>query len=670
MPRPVTERASRPLRASAGEISVSASGTPPRPNKSIRVKVQPEPVMDEVPSVVVAPQAHVATPVPAPMPVAPKAMPTAGPSMAPASPMSPSAREQLAEKLAAQLAEQLARTPGAPKLTPEQIRAFVHQQLAQQEAAAAAAAQAQAQAQVHQVKQQAPQRPQTERPSQLPQATALSSSKSKSKSGSKSKSKKSRHSSKGLGVSPQGGAVDPAAVPLPPELAPTIFGWIRRLALQADLTSADRVLRDALSELTGAMDVSIVYPGNDGLFSLGADEEIPRDMSPIVAAAQSRRAVVASHTALIPIMTSTETVAVILLTRNPKQSAFAPIEQMAMIALARESAAIIHHLAVSHLQKATEIAADKGSLYRGEALEAHRNRGNEGVMANLSPGWVKRAYPFLVITIVVAVVGAVFLRVPTYSTGPGVISFEGAMVTAPAPGTVARILTQPGAMVKKGQILIQMASNAEQTTFNQALSERDDALAQHLFDFTDIDVKKALQQKEHEVKAATDRLAQRNVLATRDGVVGDIKVLEGRPLQMGEPVATIVDGDKKPTIKCALPSKDVTKLRIGMESQIELTGIKKSREFATITKVHTEAVGPQDYGRMVGASVAETLHLDQTVTGSLIVVEAELPEKSFKAEHDRRDFYRSGMTATCEIKLKSTPFLATLIPSFEKYLPD
>jgi len=35
-------------------------------------------------------------------------------------------------------------------------------------------------------------------------------------------------------------------------------------------------------------------------------------------------------------------------------------------------------------------------------------------------------------------------------------------------------------------------------------------------------------------------LNQRNIIASRAGVIGDIKVLEGRPLQMGESVATIV----------------------------------------------------------------------------------------------------------------------------------
>ncbi|HEU4611019.1 MAG TPA: hypothetical protein VFS15_03035, partial [Kofleriaceae bacterium] len=43
---------------------------------------------------------------------------------------------------------------------------------------------------------------------------------------------------------------DPLAIPLPPELAPPIYGWLRRLALQADLAGADRLLRDAVADLT------------------------------------------------------------------------------------------------------------------------------------------------------------------------------------------------------------------------------------------------------------------------------------------------------------------------------------------------------------------------------------------------------------------------------------
>jgi hypothetical protein len=156
--------------------------------------------------------------------------------------------------------------------------------------------------------------------------------------------------------------IDPLAIPTPPELAGPIYGYIRRLALQADLSGADRVLRDALAELTSSLSCSIVYPAQDGLWTLGADDEIPRDPQPLIAVATARRAVIATHMALIPVVTTSEAVAVITLTRNARQPAYQVIEQIAMIALAREAAPILHHLAVQHLQRAREIQADKGEI--------------------------------------------------------------------------------------------------------------------------------------------------------------------------------------------------------------------------------------------------------------------------------------------------------------------
>src|SRR5689334_10375712 len=61
---------------------------------------------------------------------------------------------------------------------------------------------------------------------------------------------------------PGGGfAFDPHTVPLPPELATNVYSWLRRLALQADLAGADRLLRDALVDLTSALSVVLIYAG-------------------------------------------------------------------------------------------------------------------------------------------------------------------------------------------------------------------------------------------------------------------------------------------------------------------------------------------------------------------------------------------------------------------------
>ncbi|HEX5063564.1 MAG TPA: hypothetical protein VFV99_29505, partial [Kofleriaceae bacterium] len=145
-----------------------------------------------------------------------------------------------------------------------------------------------------------------------------------------------------------GASFDPLAIPLPPELAPAVYGWLRRLALQADLAGADRLLRDALADLTSALQVLIIYSSPDGLHSIGANDEMPKDMQPVLAVAKSRRALVGTHSALIPIATSTDTIAVIQLVRNARQPAFNMVDHVTMAAIARESASIMHHLVVEH----------------------------------------------------------------------------------------------------------------------------------------------------------------------------------------------------------------------------------------------------------------------------------------------------------------------------------
>ncbi|HEU0037172.1 MAG TPA: HlyD family efflux transporter periplasmic adaptor subunit [Kofleriaceae bacterium] len=548
----------------------------------------------------------------------------------PAAPSSPELAAQAAAIQAAQLAAQLA-AQGAP---PEQIQAA--------QAAAIQAAQIAAQL----AKQPAP----SPAPTPTPQAPAQR-------------------------PTPQPGAqqlaaginaIDPLDVQIPPELGAPIYGWIRRLALQADLAGADRVLRDALLDLTSSLSVSIVYPGEDGLWSLGSDEEIPRDAQPLIAVATARRAVISSHTALIPVITSSETVAVITLTRNPRNPGYHPVEQIAMIALARESAAILHHLAVTHLQRAAEINADKGGLYRGEALEAHRSRGNEGVPVHLTPAWVRRTYPMLIIAILVAVVVSVFITVPTYSTGPGMVSFQGTAVTAPAPGTVDQVFVQQGDQVKKGQVLARLHAANEEAELAQANSELEAIKIQYLFDQTDEQVKKSLASATARVERARAQVDTRVIRARKDGTVSDRRIQPGQALNTGDHILTIVDPGTEPEIVAFLPGKDRPRLRKGMELQIELAGYKKTREIAIITSVGSEVIGGQEAARFLGAQQADSIKLQN---GSFVIVKARLPSRTFKTEHRTYRYYH-GMLATTESKIQSKPFLVSLLPALEKYIPD
>jgi membrane fusion protein (multidrug efflux system) len=462
------------------------------------------------------------------------------------------------------------------------------------------------------------------------------------------------------------GAIDPLQVPVPPELGSTIYGWIRRLALQADLAGADRVLRDALADMTSSLSVSIVYPGQDGLWSLGADEEIPREAAPIIAVATARRAIVASHTALVPVVTTTETVAVIILNRNPRNPAYHPIEQLAMIALARESAAIMHHLAVTHLQRQSEINADKGGLYRGEALEAHRTRGSEGAVTNLSPVWVKRTYPFLVLAMLIGIVATIFITVPTYSTGMAVVIFDGARITAPAAGTADRVTVVPGQSVKKGDILVRLKSADQEAELTLATAEYENAVTSYLFDGGDEQARKTLATASARMDRAQSAVDARVIRAAKSGTVSDIRVKDGDLLNPGHHILTIVEPGTEPEILAFLPGKDRPRFRKNMKLQVELVGFTKTRELATIASVGTEIVGGEEAARYIGTQLADSLKLQG---GNFVIVKARLPSRTFKSDHKTMN-YHHGLQAKTEVKVQSKPFLVTLLPALEKYVPN
>ncbi len=461
------------------------------------------------------------------------------------------------------------------------------------------------------------------------------------------------------------GMIDPMQVIVPPELAPTIYSWVRRLALQADLQTADRVLRDALLEITSSLAISIVYPGQDGLWTLGTDDEIPKDATPIIACAQARRALIASHTALIPIVTTSECVGVIILTRNPRNPGYLPVEQIAMIGLTRESASILHHLAVQHLQKAEEAKLDKGSLYRGEALEAHRTKGNEGALVQLSPSWVKRAYPLLIGAILIAAAFSIFITVPTYSTGSGFIQIDGAQVSAQQGGTVDVVLVQPGQAVLAGTPIVRLSAQAEMDELAAARTEHNGTLEQMLFDATDEQLKKQLHASHSRLTLAEARVNAKTVRATKDGTVSDIRVRAGQPLQPGEPIATIVQPGAEPEVYAFLPSKDRPSLRKGQTLQVDLIGYTKARELATITAIGTEAIGGNEAAKVLGQTLADALKLPP---GSYVLVKAHLPRRTFRNKGDTLNFHHGMLTKT-EVKISEKPFLVSLLPALEKYMP-
>jgi membrane fusion protein, multidrug efflux system len=467
---------------------------------------------------------------------------------------------------------------------------------------------------------------------------------------------------------PNGGAsFDPLAIPLPPELAPAIYGWLRRLALQADLVGADRLLRDALAELTSSLSVSIIYAGPDGFYTLGGDGEVPKETQPLIAVGKARRALSSTHTALVPIVTQSETIAVIQLSRNARQPAFGPPDYVAMAAFGREATSVMHHLVVEHLQRRNELARDKGSLYRPEALDHHRKRGSEGVVADLSPRWVRSAYPMLIVSIAAAFAFAFFIKVPTYSSGKGVVQYHGERANATAAGIVANVFVAIGGVVKKGDAIAKLTSQSEESELHRAETEDNIAIASYLVDPTDEQTRKGLAAAHAAHRHAQEAVDQRIVRAPCDGVVTELHVTEGRPLNFGDEIALISKENDLPFIKAYMPGNDISQIQEKVkdpetEAQIELKGYTKGRERGKITMVAATSISSTEMHKQLGEAYDSAVSTGGAQdAGMYAEIMVELKKKTFRY-HDQDLAYSAGMQVDIEIKLDQKRFLFQLLP--------
>lgn len=451
---------------------------------------------------------------------------------------------------------------------------------------------------------------------------------------------------------------------LPPELAGEVYSLVRRLALQADLAAAERVLRVALAEMTAATTARLCFVGDDGApWTLEGESGAPDELLASVAA--RRRAwsgtLPEGPVLVVPFVAAGRAVALAVLARAPRLGSFAALEAAIAGAAARECAGLLVQLLGDHARRAAESAADQRSLYRPEALASRRARGTEGAVVEISPRWIRRAYPVTVGLVVLGLVAAGVCRVPTWSAGTAVVTIEGLEVTAPAQGTVGAVEVEPGQAVAAGDVLVRLGAVDETAELELAQTEYDNSLTSFLFDPADEAARSQLGSAEARRQRAQARADARIVRAPRDGLVSDVRVRAGNALLPGDHILTLVEPGAEPVVLAFLPGQDRPRLRAGMTLQLDLRGYTKVREPATIIDVGTEVIGPTEARRTVGAQVADSLKLE----GPVVIVRARLPARTFVADGHRYHFH-DGMVGVGEVEVESKPFAVTLVPSLEK----
>jgi multidrug efflux pump subunit AcrA (membrane-fusion protein) len=315
------------------------------------------------------------------------------------------------------------------------------------------------------------------------------------------------------------------------------------------------------------------------------------------------------------------------------------------------------HAAVARREQSTP----DNPLFRGQALERHRSQRREGALLDLSPRWIDRVYPAVLIGLAIGVVYGLVGRVNQYSSGPAVVRIEGTEVTARAGGTVVTTYAEPGQRVSAGELLVQLHDDSESAELGEILLEYERELATFLFDPGSEQAKASLSGIAARKQRAEKVLEARAIRAPRDGVVSDLRVRVGSRLEAGDYILTVASPDAMPTMIALLPGTDRPRIRPGMTLQIKLPGYEKANEKAVISEVGQEVIGPREAQRYVGDKIADAL----AIKGPVAIVRAQLRSRTFEAR-DKIYTYHDGMTATAEVNVRSRPVLVALIPPLEK----
>lgn len=355
--------------------------------------------------------------------------------------------------------------------------------------------------------------------------------------------------------------------------------------------------------------------------------------------------------------------AVIIAARAGGKPVFSAENLTSLASLAAQAGPLLQQLSLQiEAEAVIEEALDDDGLFRREAVEAHVQRGQRGDVIRVSPAWVGWSYWVMLIALIAACVYLVVGRVDQYSSGHAVIRMTGRTdVPARGAGTIKAIYVRSEDRVTAGQPLVRLDDTDQRHELERVEREFATQLRNRMLDPSDGAADANVRQLRVQRETARAALDDRTVVATRDGVVADIRARIGQPVAPGDTVLAIVDDRTDMYVIALLPGGDRPQLAPGMRLRLEIVGYRYAYQDLVIDDVANDVIGPAEARRYLGAQVADTLQLQ----GSLVVVRARLPSRNFVADGEAYD-YHDGMLATAEVRTRSEPILFTLMPSLKK----
>jgi membrane fusion protein (multidrug efflux system) len=451
-----------------------------------------------------------------------------------------------------------------------------------------------------------------------------------------------------------------------PVLERDVFALARRIALQADLPAAMRVLHHGLSLLTDSPDVICVFFDAalcmpwvvpDGRARCELDDQMQSLLGQV--ASSGRRAVL--ERALVEPIGSAPARAVLLLRRPPTATPYGELQLATVAAVAAAVAGLVGHFVTDHMAKREQARSDARATHRPEAPAGGGGAtAVPGRVVTTARTWLRWAYPTLIGLVAGAVAAAALIEVPAYSTGVSILTVEGEHVTSPVAGTVAAVMVEPGAQVAAGDPVLRLRAPEQDAELAATEADYRNALAAFLATPGSDAARTALAAIATRRRTAAASVEARTLRAPSAGTVGDIRVRPGQPVAPGAPLLKI-----SPTtdlsVVALLPGHDRPRLEVGMALQIGLSGYRAKRQQAVIDEIDSQAIGPEEARKRLGDPIGDAL----PVTGPVVIVRAHLTARAFEAGGRTYEFH-DGMLGKADVELDHQSLLRVLLPGKRK----
>jgi hypothetical protein len=351
--------------------------------------------------------------------------------------------------------------------------------------------------------------------------------------------------------------------------------------------------------------------------------------------------------------------AVMIALRRSRRPPLGAIEATTLARFAALSAPLLDQLSV-HVEGQEMLDADR-SLFRTEAARAAIAQG-WGDVVRVAPSWLSWAYWLLVLLLVGSGAFVALGSISTYSTGPAVIrSTARSSLTARTAGNIAAVPVAPGDHVEAGSVIAQLDDLDQRASVERLGREFETQLRNHMLDAGDAGADQALRTLRLQLEQARTALDERSIRATAAGVISDIRVRAGQHVEPGDIAASVVDGSGGLEVVALLPGEDRPQLEPGMPLRLELAGYRYAYQALTIDSVSAEVIAPSEAKRVVGAEVADGLHLG----GPVVLVRGRLAGSQF--EHDGKTYsYHDGMLGTAEVPVRTERILFALVPGLRR----